>query len=98
MTTSGKKKKVLIQTDFSLAKTGFGRNAKSILTYLYNTNKYDLTHYCCGMKENNPNLTKTPWKSIGCIPTDPFVVEEIEKDPEAMKLAVYGHSKLDETI
>ena len=98
MTTSGKKKKVLFQTDFSLAKTGFGRNAKAVLSYLYKTNKYDIVHYCAGMRENNPSLSRTPWKSIGAIPTDPFVVEKIEQDEEAMKLAVYGNYRLDEVI
>ena len=41
-------KKLLFQTDSSLAKTGFGRNAKALLSYLYKTKKYDIVHYCCG--------------------------------------------------
>ena len=35
-------KKLLFQTDSSLAKTGFGRNAKALLSYLYKTKKYDI--------------------------------------------------------
>ena len=34
-------KKLLFQTDSSLAKTGFGRNAKALLSYLYKTKKYE---------------------------------------------------------
>ena len=36
-------KKLLFQTDSSLAKTGFGRNAKALLSYLYATKKYEIT-------------------------------------------------------
>ena len=41
-----KKKKILFQSDYSLAKTGFGRNAKAILSYLYKhlSNHYDNYH------------------------------------------------------
>ena len=31
------RKKIVFQSDFSLAKTGFGRNSKAILKYLYDT-------------------------------------------------------------
>ncbi len=96
--TSGKRKKVLIQTDFSLAKTGFGRNAKAIFTHLYNLDKYDLVHYCCSTREDNPELSRTPWKSIGCIPTDPFEVEKINNAPNGSKMASYGYSKIDQVI
>ena len=41
-------KKLLFQTDSSLAKTGVGRNAKALLSYLYKTKKYELIQYCCG--------------------------------------------------
>ena len=44
------RKKIVFQSDFSLAKTGFGRNAKTILKYLYKTGKYDIVHYSCGMQ------------------------------------------------
>ena len=35
------KKKVLIHSDFPLAKTGFGKNCRNIMEYLYKTNKYE---------------------------------------------------------
>ena len=60
-----KKKKIVFQSDYSLAKTGFGRNAKAVLSYLYKTGKYDIVHYCCGMNWSNPELKRTPWKSVG---------------------------------
>lgn len=93
-----KKKKVLFQSDFSLAKTGFGRNARAILTYLYKTGKYDITHYCCGMVDGNPELEKTPWKSIGTLPSNPNEIHEIQKDPQLARMASYGAHRLDEVI
>ena len=93
-----KKKKVLLQTDFSLAKTGFGRFAKTILTYLYKTGKYDLVHYCAGIQRGAPQLEQTPWKSIAAIPNDPKVLEKLNRDPREMRMTGYGSYYLDEVI
>ena len=41
---SKRKKKLLFQSDFALAKTGFGRNARAVLYYLYSTNKKEKFH------------------------------------------------------
>ena len=92
------RKKVLIQSDFSLVKTGFAKNAKIILSYLYNTGKYDIVHYCCGFSEKSPELKRTPWKSIGCLPSTPEKLQEIEKDPTLKQLAAYGAYYIDEII
>lgn len=62
-----RKKKVFIQTDFTLAKTGFGRNARAIFEYLHKTDKYELINFACGQGEGNPELTRTPWKTIGAV-------------------------------
>lgn len=93
-----KKKKVLIQTDFSLAKTGFGRNAKTLLKYLYNSNKYDLVHYCCGMPWSHPELKRTPWKSIGSLPDTQQELELLNRDPNLARMASYGAHYLDRII
>jgi glycosyltransferase involved in cell wall biosynthesis len=93
-----KKKKVLIQTDFSLAKTGFGRNARTLLKYLHSTNKYDLIHYCCGMTYSHPEFKKTPWKSIGSLPESQQELEQLNKDPNLARLASYGAHYLDRVI
>jgi glycosyltransferase involved in cell wall biosynthesis len=93
-----KKKKVLIQTDFSLAKTGFGRNAKTLLKHLYSTNKYDIVHYCCGMTYNHPEFEKTPWKSIGSLPNTQQELEQLNRDPNLARMASYGAHLLDKVI
>ena len=92
------KKKILIQTDFSLAKTGFGRNAKALLKYLYNLDKYDIVHYCCGMPWGHPELKRTPWKSVGSLPDNPQELELLNKDPHLARMASYGAHYLDRII
>ena len=92
------KKKILYHSDFTLAKTGFGRAAKAIISYLYKTNKYEIVHYCCGIQKSNPELNRTPWKSIGCLPDKKSELEELIKDASKSKSASYGDLYLDEVI
>lgn len=93
-----KRKKILYQSDFSLAKTGFGRASKALLSYLYRTGKYDITHYCCGLTYNHPDLSKTPWRSVGALPASRSELEELHKDPSNFRLASYGAYLLDKVI
>jgi len=93
-----KKKKILIQTDFALGKTGFGRNAKAILSYLYKTGKYDLVHYCCGTPYSAMQHKKLPWKSVGSLPDDQGELARINQDPNLAKRASYGEYYLDKVI
>ncbi len=92
------KKKILFQSDFSLIKTGFARNAKALLSYLYKTGKYDIVHYCCGMDEKSPELLKTPWKSVGCLPNSQEKRAEISRDPKLNQILNYGAFFLDDVI
>jgi len=93
-----RKKKVLIQTDFSLAKTGFGRNAKTLLKHLYFTNKYDLVHYSCGMTYDHPEFKKTPWKTVGSLPNTQQELDQLNRDPNLARMASYGAHLLDKVI
>jgi glycosyltransferase involved in cell wall biosynthesis len=96
------KKKVLIQTDFVLAKTGFGRNAKAVFEYLYKTNKYDLVHFAVGSVNMNPELDRTPWKSIGCVNSEKLAQLKQANDPRNWdnleRMAGYGAFGLDEVV
>jgi glycosyltransferase involved in cell wall biosynthesis len=93
-----KRIKVLYQSDFSLAKTGFGRAARALLTYLYKTNKYDIVNYACGLPDGHPELNKTPWKTIGALPGSQREMEEINKDPNLARAASYGAHRIDDVI
>jgi glycosyltransferase involved in cell wall biosynthesis len=90
--------KLLYHSDSSLAKTGFGRNSKALLSHLYKTGKYDIVHYCIGINYSNPDLQRTPWKSIGCLPDDPKEMEQINKDPNYARMAGYGAHLIDKVI
>ena len=93
-----RKKKVLIQTDFSLAKTGFGRNARALLKYLYSTNKYDLVHYSCGMTYDHQEFKKTPWKSVGSLPNNQQELDQLNRDPNLARMASYGAHLVDKVV
>ena len=93
-----RKKKILFHSDFSLLNTGFGRNAKCLLTYLHNTGKYEIVHYCVMINEGAIDLDRTPWKSIGCMPTAPEKVKNLKQDPTVEKIASYGAFYIDEII
>jgi glycosyltransferase involved in cell wall biosynthesis len=93
-----RKKKVLIQTDFSLAKTGFGRSARAILKNLYLKNKYDIVHYACGMTYNHPEFGKTPWKTVGSLPNTQQELDQLNRDPNLARMASYGAHLLDKVI
>ena len=95
---SQRKKRVLFQSDFSLAKTGFGRNAKAVLSYLYSTNEYEILHFCGGLNKNHSSLCQTPWKSVGCLPDNPKEVERLNQDPKLSRMASYGALELDNVI
>jgi hypothetical protein len=91
-------KKLLFQTDSSLAKTGFGRNAKALLSYLYKTKKYDIVQYCCGTDYSNPALKATPWKSIGTLPDDARERQRIAQDAGQARMASYGGHLIDKVM
>jgi len=93
-----RRKKVLFQSDFSLAKTGFGRNARALLKYLHSTDKYDIVHYSCGMTYDHPEFKKTPWKSVGSLPNTQQEMEQLNRDPNLARLASYGAHFVDRVI
>jgi len=92
------KKKIFFHTDFTLAKTGFGRCAKALATYLYKTGKYELVNFCCGINYSNPVLSKTPWKSLGVLPDSQQEIDQINRDPVLQRDAGYGSFTIDKVI
>jgi len=98
MTTTGKKLKVLFHTDSPLAKTGFGRSAKALLSYLYKTKKYDIHQYCCSTQWSDPNLKRVPWNAFGCMPDDRNEIARISQDPNQQRLLGYGGHYIDKAV
>jgi glycosyltransferase involved in cell wall biosynthesis len=93
-----RKKKILFQSDFALAKTGFGKNAKDILTWLYRTGKYEVVQYCCGITWENPEFNKVPWKCFGALPNSKEEIDKLQRDPRIARDASYGAYNLDRVI
>lgn len=86
-----KRKKILYHSDFSLLKTGFGKAARLVLTHLYNTDKYDIVHFCCGLAPDHPEFERLPWKSIGALPNTGID----QRDPKVTQMAGYGAFSID---
>ena len=92
------KKKVLLHTDTPLAKTGFGRFCKSLMSFLHKTQKYNLINYACGINDGNPELDKLPWRTRGALPSNPQELEQINRDPGLSRIAAYGGYQIDKII
>lgn len=93
-----RKKRIVFHSDFSLAKTGFGRVMKTTLSHLYKTNKYEIHHICCGMQQGSTELEQTPWKSYGAITSDQKKLNEASRDPSIARSIGYGAQTLDDYI
>ena len=99
-----KKKKILFHSDFALSKTGFGRNAKALLSYLYKTDKYELVSLCGGITKAHPELDsrtasynqKLEKALIPMIQTGMLVSEAYAIVTDAIKTATEEHRKAKE--
>ena len=85
-----RKKRVLFLTDYAGIYTGFGRQIRSLLSYLYKTGKYELINVAGGMSAQNPDFERFPWKTVGVIPNDPNFVQRMQQDQGFAKNAAYG--------
>lgn len=85
-----RKKRVLFLTDYAGAFTGFGKQCKLLLNYLYKTGKYEVLNAAQGTPKNGPHTLKFPWKTIGVLPDDPQKIQQINQDPNLARNAAYG--------
>ena len=92
------KKKILYHSNFSRILTGFGKNAKNVLQYLYSTGKYDIVELSNGTSQGHPELSLRPWKCVGGIPSDKNTIDRINRDPNLSKSAQYGSLCIDDII
>ena len=93
-----KKKKILFHSNHSKVFTGFGKNAKNIIKYLVETDKYEIVELANGVSFNHPDLKKLPWKAIGGLPNNQSEIDRINKDPNLAKMATYGGFIVDKAI
>ena len=92
------KKKILFHSNFSKAFTGFGKNAKNILKYLYKTGKYEIVEFANGIVWDDQSLKKMPWKAIGSLPNDQALINQLNQDPQLARSAGYGANMIDKVI
>ena len=92
------KKKILFHSNCSRVFTGFGKNTKNILTYLFKTGKYEIVEVANGVKENSPALELFPWKCLGSFPDDKKIEKECDTNNSTKSKAGYGHLRIDEII
>ena len=81
-----KRKKVLIHSNHCKAFTGFGKHTKNILIHLQKTGKYDIVSISGGVSENHPELSRTPWKSYGVVPTHGPEKRDYDSSPEKRRM------------
>ena len=93
-----KKKKILFHSNHCRMFTGFGKNAKNILKYLYKTGKYEIVEFANGLIYDHPSLETLPWKAKGSLPNDQGKLKQLEEDPTLARKASYGSEMIDEAI
>lgn len=96
--SSNKKKKIIFHSNCSRVLTGFGKNAKNVLSYLFQTGKYEIVEVANGVKEDSRTAKLFPWKCIGSFPSGRQIEAAAEKSPEIKRKAGYGHLRIDSII
>jgi hypothetical protein len=92
------KKTILFHTNDAKLLTGFGKQAKNVLKYLYKTNKYNLIEFSNGYVWSDSNIKNKPWLTFGSLPDDTDVLREIQADPARQNAAGYGAEMIDKAI
>lgn len=100
-----RKKRLLFLTDYAGSFTGFGKQCKILLTYLYKTGKYEILNLAQGMVDapsgnyQNSPLDKFPWQTIGAIPiNNQDLRAKMSQDPNFSKHVAYGAMSVNETV
>ena len=89
------KKTVLIHSNFARAFTGFGKNKKNIMRYLFDTGKYNLVELANGLHWSDPQTETVPWTCRGSLPPQ----NELQAmDPDHQRAASYGGKLVDRAI
>jgi hypothetical protein len=92
------KKKILFHSNYSRAFTGFGKNAKNILRYLFNTGKYEIIEAANGMSFESEETARQPWKSYGTLPPQQKIEQLKAQDPNIERSLGYGAGMIDDLI
>ena len=92
------KKKILFHSNSAKAYTGFGKNAKNIIKYLYKTGKYEIIEFANGLQWGDKSLLLRPWKAQGSIPNNPSILQKMNQDPNLGRIGGYGGLSIDQAV
>tara|TARA_R110002020_G_scaffold5685_2_gene23389 strand:- start:2740 stop:4629 length:1890 start_codon:yes stop_codon:yes gene_type:complete len=90
-----KKKTIVFHSNFCRAFTGFGKNKKNILRYLYNTDKYNIIELANGLQWDDPQTKTVPWTCRGSM-LPPNQMQSLNADEQRQE--GYGRSLVDKAI
>lgn len=94
-----RKKRIVINTDLPIVRTGLAKNGRWLAEYLYNTNKYEIIYYACGVAWNNVEFQRLPYKIIGVMPENQAEFNQIQaQGDQAVREASYGIHNIDRVI
>jgi glycosyltransferase involved in cell wall biosynthesis len=82
--------KIVYHSNYHSAFTGFGKNAKNVLLYLFKTGKYDIVEAANGMIFAEEGIPNSPWKVYGTVPNDPALIERAKTDQGFGRMLSYG--------
>lgn len=89
------KKTILVHSNFCRAFTGFGKNKKNILRYLYNTNKYNIIELANGLQWDDPQTKTVPWICKGSsLPPNKIQI----LSPDEQRQEGYGRTLVDKAV
>lgn len=91
------KKTVVFHSNNSRMFTGFGKNAKNVLRYLYKTGKYNIVEFANSKHKDDPELKTLPWKAIGTLP-ELNKLQSFASDQTKVRSAAYGLIEIDSLI
>lgn len=93
------KKTIVFVSNHSKLATGFGKNAKEVLKFLFSTGKYNIIEYCAApFTWNDERLRCLPWKAHGALPDNPAEVQHLLSDPKNSRSVQYGEYNIDRII
>ena len=107
------RKKILFHSNYHGQLTGFGKNCRNVLSWIFSLGKYEIVELANGYRKNDPIFQFSPWKVIGTISEDENKVrsvvenlcaavsspEEKRNMEEAGKRRIfYGDSAIDDII
>ena len=92
------KKRVGFVTNAAIGvKTGFSRNIRALLEYIYTRHgdKYEIFHLAQASQEGDPKLSATPWKTFPTYTREILSTERFHQDQGYQRLVSYGNEAVE---